>query len=106
MVAFRTPGGRRIDFITINDSTSPTDTPEEFLALLKATADASCSPGLFASQATLLAGLARHAGLRAPAIGLHVTAQTHRTVRSTSAYQQYHQKRDAGHWVPDVGTVG
>ena len=67
MVAFRTPGGRRIDFITINDPTPPTDTPEEFLALLKATAYASGSPGLFASQATLLAGLPSHAVLRAPA---------------------------------------
>ena len=28
MVAFRTAAGRRIDFITINDPTSPTDTPE------------------------------------------------------------------------------
>jgi hypothetical protein len=89
MVAFRTAAGRRIDFITINDPTSPTDTPEEFLALLKATADASRATGLFASQAALLAGLARHARLRAPAIATHVTAQTHRTVRSSSAYQQY-----------------
>jgi hypothetical protein len=89
MVAFRAPSGRRIDFITINDPTSPTDTPEEFLALLKATADAAGTSGLFGSQARLLAALARHARLRAPAIALHVTSQTHRTVRSTSAYQQY-----------------
>jgi hypothetical protein len=89
MVAFRTTAGRRIDFITINDPTSPTDTPEEFIALLQATADAAGASGLFASQATLLLSLARHAGLRAPAISLHVTAQTSRTVRSRSAYQQY-----------------
>ena len=30
----------------------------------------------------------RHAGLKAPAIGIHVTGQTARTVRSSSAYQQ------------------
>jgi hypothetical protein len=89
MVAFRTPRGRRIDFVTINDPTSPTDTPEEFLALLKATADAAAAQGLLASQARLLTALARHAGRRAPAIAVHVTAQTHRTVRSSSAYQQY-----------------
>jgi hypothetical protein len=89
MVAFRAANGRRIDFITINDPTSPTDTPEEFLALLKATADAAEATGLLGSQARLLAGLLRHAGVRAPAIATHVTAQTHRTVRSNSAYQQY-----------------
>ncbi|HUR33283.1 MAG TPA: hypothetical protein VM032_05775 [Vicinamibacterales bacterium] len=89
MVAFRSGSGRRVDFITINDPTSPTDTPEEFVALLKATADAAGAHGLLASQARLLLSLARHAGLKAPAIALHVTEQTRRTVRSSSAYQQY-----------------
>ena len=89
MVAFRTARGRRIDFVTINDPTSPTDTPEEFLALLKATADAASAQNVLTSQARLLTALARHAGRRAPAIAVHVTAQTHRTVRSGSAYQQY-----------------
>jgi len=89
MVAFRSPAGRRIDFITINDPTSPTDTPEEFLALLEATATAAASSNLLASRALLLAGLVRHAGLRAPVIATHVTAQTLRTERSTTAYQQY-----------------
>lgn len=89
MVAFRTAAGRRIDLITINDPRSPTDTPEEFLALLKATADAARATGLLASQATLLASLVRHAGVGAIRIAAHVTAQTSRTVRSSSAYQQY-----------------
>ena len=88
MVAFRTPPGRRIDLITINDPRSPTDTPEEFLALLKATADAARATGLLASQATLLGSLVRHAGFGAVRIAAHVTAQTSRTVRSASAYQQ------------------
>ena len=88
MVAFRS-SGRRIDFITINDPGSPTDTPEEFLALLKATADAAGAAGLLASQTRLLASLTRHARLRAPAIAAQVIRQTHRTVRSSSAYQQY-----------------
>ncbi len=89
MVAFRTATGRRVDFVTINDPSSPTDTPEEFLALLQATADASSADDQLASQAKLVAGLVKHARHRAPAIALHVTAQTFRTVRSTSAYQQY-----------------
>ena len=63
MVAFRAPDGRRVDFITINDPGAPTDTPEEFVALLKATADAAAGSqgaglvNLLASQARLLAGL-------------------------------------------------
>jgi hypothetical protein len=89
MVAFRTSRGRRIDFVTINDPGSPTDTPEEFLALLKATADAAGSASLLASQARLLTSLTRHARLRAPTIAAQVIRQTHRTVRSSSAYQQY-----------------
>jgi hypothetical protein len=89
MVAFQAKSGRRIDFITINDPTSPTDTPEEFIALLHATADAAAAQGLLANQARLLLSLTRHAGLRAATIAAHVTGQTHRTVRSSSAYQQY-----------------
>jgi hypothetical protein len=89
MVAFRTTAGRRVDFVTIHDPASPTDTPEEFMALLQATADAAGGATMFASQARLLLSLGRHAGLRAPAIALQVTAQTFRTVRSTTAYQQY-----------------
>ena len=94
MVAFRAPDGRRVDFITINDAGAPTDTPKEFVALLKATADAAVDggPGLvnmFASQARLIAGLVRHAGLRAPAIATQVVRQTARTQHSSTAYQQY-----------------
>src|SRR5678815_3854486 len=62
---------------------------DTFLALLKATADASSADDQLASQTKLVAGLVRHAGRRAPAIAVHVTSQTFRTVRSTSAYQQY-----------------
>ena len=95
MVAFRAPDGRRVDFITINDPGAPTDTPEEFVALLKATADAARGDqgrglvNMFASQARLLAGLVRHAGHRAPAIAAQVIRQTARTTRSSTAYQQY-----------------
>ena len=95
MVAFRTDDGRRVDFITINHGGAPTDTPEEFIALLKATADAAGGDhasdllNLFASQTRLLAGLVRHAGTRAPAIATQVIRQTSRTTRSSSAYQPY-----------------
>jgi hypothetical protein len=63
MVAFRTGDGRRVDFITINHGSAPTDTPEEFIALLKATADAAGGDhssgvlNLFASQAKLIGAL-------------------------------------------------
>src|SRR5262245_61054244 len=79
MVAFRSDG-RRTDLITINDPTAPTDTPAEFIALLKATADAAGVgapaghggsleiPNVLASQAVLLARLARYAGLNAARI--------------------------------------
>ena len=99
MVAFRAPDGRRVDFITINDPGAPTDTPEEFVALLKATADAAAGSqdgGLvnqLASQARLLAGLVRHAGRRAPAIAAQVIRQTARTTRSSTAYQQVLDRR-------------
>ena len=95
MAAFQSDDGRRVDFITINHGGAPTDTPAEFIALLKATADAAGgehSPGvvsLFASQARLLAALVRHAGTRAPAIATQVIRQTSRTTGSSSAFQPY-----------------
>lgn len=95
MAAFRTGDSRRVDFITINHGGAPTDTPSEFVELLKATADAaegdhaSGTLGLFASQARLLAGLVRHAGLRAAAIATQVIRQTARTTRSSTAWQPY-----------------
>ena len=95
MVAFLADDGRRVDFITINHGGAPTDTPEEFIALLKATADAAGGEHsselltLFSSQARLLGGLVRHAGTRAPAIATQVIRQTARTTRSSTAYQPY-----------------
>jgi hypothetical protein len=85
MLAFLSPAGRRVDFVTINDPTAPTKTPAEFIALLKATADSART----GSQALLLLSLARHAGLRAPAIATHIIGQTARTTRSSTAYQPY-----------------
>jgi hypothetical protein len=41
MLAFQTTTGERVDFLGINDPSAPTDTPEEFMALLAATAAAA-----------------------------------------------------------------
>ena len=92
MLAFMSPAGKRIDFVTINDPTAPTNTPGEFIALLKATADSART----GSQAVLLLSLARHAGLRAAAIATHVIGQTARTTRSSTAYQPVLDRGGAG----------
>lgn len=102
MLAFRTSAGQRIDFIGINDPTAPTNTVADFLSLLKTTADAAGkeSPfgdvdklhigNLIASQGTLLKSLVERAGpIKALQIVGHVSAQTSRTVASSSAVQQY-----------------
>src|SRR5258708_6636307 len=41
MVAFQTRAGKRVDFLTINDPTAPTDTHPQSVTLLDATADAA-----------------------------------------------------------------
>ena len=95
MVAFQADDGRRVDFVTINHGGAPTDTPEEFIALLKATADAAGGEhssdlvNLLSTQTKLLVGLVKHAGPRAAAIATQVIRQTTRTTRSSSAYQPY-----------------
>jgi hypothetical protein len=101
MLAFHC-NGRRIDFLGINDPTSPTDTVQEFIVLLAATAEAAGvaipfgSAGeldignLTAGQVAMFATLREHLGLkRATAIYAHVAKQTARTLLSASAYQQY-----------------
>ena len=102
MLAFRTGGGQRIDFIGINDPTAPTNTVGDFAALLKATADAAGTEvplggvgklhlgNLVAGQGALVASLSGQVGpIKALQIAGHVTAQTSRTVTSSSAIQQY-----------------
>jgi hypothetical protein len=97
MLAFQTVGGRRIDFIGINDPSAPTDTVEEFMQLLLAAADAAGTDigsleivNLAASQAKLLHSLIKHMGAaRGAEIFAHIAAQTSRTLRSSTAYQQY-----------------
>jgi hypothetical protein len=101
MAAFRTPAGRRVDFLSINSAAAPTDTVAEFIALLKATAEAAGTEiplgdageldlgNFVAMQSRFLLSLARHAGTKAPGIARDVTRQTARTAVSSSAYQQY-----------------
>ena len=102
MLAFRTPEGRRVDFLGINDPTSPTDTVEEFVALLQATADAAGTQiplgssgelnlgDFLASQAGLVKSLRKRLGRwQGYGVAAHVAGQALRTGRSSTAYQQY-----------------
>ena len=102
MLAFRDREGRRIDFIGINDPGSPAATAEDFMALLWATAESAGTDvpfgdigkldlgNLLVSQAKLVGSLVHRLGpVRALAMFRHVVAQTSRTLRSSSAYQQY-----------------
>jgi hypothetical protein len=103
MVAFQTPRGERVDFLTINDPTSPTDTHPQFVNLVDATVDAAGVRPLFGHGIGNLdlAGLTMRSlrltmslweklgvftGTR---IALHVTKQTTRTALSSTAYQTY-----------------
>ena len=103
MVAFQTRGGQRVDFLTINEPTSPTDTHPQFITLLDATADAAGAEPAFGSGvgqldlanlaasnlrliASLKAGLGTVQGLKT---ATHVARQTSRTALSSTAYQTY-----------------
>ena len=102
-LAFLTPAGARVDFLGINDPTSPTDDHPRFVALLAATADAAGTKAvigsgvgrlrladLLATNLRLVMSLIRRVGfLGGISTALHVTKQTSRTARSTTAYQTY-----------------
>jgi hypothetical protein len=103
MVAFHTSGGARVDFITINDPTSPTDIHPQFIKLLDATADAAGAKPVFgrglgrlklfdlaATSTRLVLSLVRSLGpFTGTRVALHVTRQTARTAMSSTAYQTY-----------------
>ena len=103
MVAFHTRAGKRVDFLTINDPTSPTDTHPQFVKLLDATADAAGveSPfgsglgeldlaNLTASNLQLVRSLIASLGLIGGGkVAAHVVKQTLRTAISSTAYQTY-----------------
>lgn len=103
MVAFQTRAGKRVDFLTINDPTSPTDTHPEFVHLLDATADAAGVQAPFgsglgeldladltASNLRLVRSLIASLGLIGGGkVAAHVVKQTLRTALSSTAYQTY-----------------
>src|SRR5262245_42026792 len=101
MVAFQTPAGRRVDFLAINDPSSPTDDHRDFMTLLAATAAAAGTkspfgggePGivdLLASNLTLIRYLVDKLGVgHGGGVAAHVVKQTSRTALSSSAYQTY-----------------
>ncbi len=102
-LAFLTTDGARVDFLGINDPASPTDDHPRFMALLAATADAAGSKAvigsgvgrlrladLLATNLRLVKSLIHRIGwVGGLATALHVTKQTSRTARSTTAYQTY-----------------
>lgn len=101
MLAFR-HAGRRIDFLAINDPAAPTDTVEEFVALLAATAESAGTRiplgdlgqlglgNLSAEQVKMFRTLRRRLGVRQAArIYAHVARQTARTLLSSTALQTY-----------------
>jgi len=93
------PDERRVDFITINHPTSPTDNHRSFVALLHATiastraAEAvgrSAIARRLASSLGLTAALIRRMGVvKGARTAVHVARQTSRTARSKSALQPY-----------------
>lgn len=103
MVAFETGGGQRVDFLTINDPTSPTDTHPQFVKLLDATADAAGARAPFgsglgqldladlvASNLQVVRSLIASLGLVSGGkVAAHVVKQTLGTALSSTAYQAY-----------------
>lgn len=103
MAAFQTKAGERVDFLAINDPTSPTDDHRAFIALLEATAASAGAEAPFAGKAGALdlldlaavqtkfaLAMVRGMGVRDGAKVLrHVLGQTLTTARSSTAWQTY-----------------
>lgn len=103
MLAFQTKSGQRVDFLGINHPGAPTDTHQEFMSLLDATAEGAGAEPIFgsgvgeldianllASNFRIVTSLKKSQGkLHGLGIALHVAAQTARTAKSSTAYQTY-----------------
>ena len=103
MMAFQTKEGRRVDFLAINDPTAPADNHKDFMDVLHATGEAAGaevpfvgdwgaynSLNLIAEQMEFGKALKERMGLiKAGRTLLHLTKQTSRTFRSSTAYQTY-----------------
>lgn len=100
MAAFQSPAGARVDFLTINDPTSPTDSHRDFVAVLEATAAAAGAEAPFggkaggldlldlaAVQTKFALALVQSMGIRngLKALG-HILNQTLTTARSSTAF--------------------
>jgi hypothetical protein len=103
MSAFQSPEGRRVDFLSINDPTSPTDNHKDFINVLHATGESAGAevpfvgdlgsydaPNLIAEQTAFGLALKDRMGwIKAGKTLSHLTKQTLRTFHSSTAYQTY-----------------
>ena len=103
MAAFQSPEGRRVDFLGINDPTSPTDNHKDFINVLHATGESAGAevpfvgdlgsydaPNLIAEQTAFGLALKDRMGwIKAGKTLSHLTKQTLRTFHSSTAYQTY-----------------
>ncbi len=103
MTAFQSPEGRRVDFLGINDPTSPTDNHKDFINVLHATGESAGAeapfvgdlgsydaPNLIAEQTAFGLALKDRMGwIKAAKTLSHLTKQTLRTFHSSTAYQTY-----------------
>ncbi len=90
MLAFQTRSGRRVDFLAINDPTSPVDDHLQFMDLLHATGEAAGARNFLFEQVQFAAALAaRRGAIHAGLTVAHIGGQTLRTARSSTAYQTY-----------------
>lgn len=103
MAAFQTKSGQRVDFLAINDPTSPTDDHRAFITLLEATAASAGAEAPFAGksgdldlldlaavQTRFALAMVRKMGMRDGAKALaHILGQTLTTARSSTAFQTY-----------------
>ena len=98
MTAFQSPEGRRVDFLGINDPTSPTDNHKDFINVLHATGESAGAeapfvgdlgsydaPNLIAEQTAFGLALKDRMGwIKAAKTLSHLTKQTLRTFHSST----------------------
>ena len=96
MAAFQTKEGQRVDFLGINDPTSPADNHRDFMDILQATGESAgatvpfLSEPFLAQQTVFGASLLHRMGLtRAIAAVAHIARQTAPTAHSSTAFQRY-----------------
>jgi hypothetical protein len=103
MMAFQTSERCRVDFLAINEPTAPTDNHLDFMDVLRATGESAGAHlpligdwgaynlgNLVAEQTAFAKALERRMGLvKAGRCLAHITHQTWRTFRSSTAWQRY-----------------